>query len=60
MVKKAKTDFSRLTPEQSAFVVAKVRSLGSVEAVNQFYNTDSLVDKFARLVARMQFLGAKK
>ena len=59
-MKKSKTDYSRLTQQQSAFICAKVAELGSVEAVKKHYPLRALVDNFARLVARMQFKGGKK
>ena len=39
--------YSRLSPDQKAFVKAKVKELGSMEEVKLHYNKGTLVDRFA-------------
>jgi hypothetical protein len=49
--KKPKIRLDKLDASQVAFIHAKVQSLGSVEAVESFYDRDCAVDVFARMVA---------
>ena len=52
-MKKQKTiDFSRLLPEQINFIKNKIEELGSLEAVQAFYNKHCTVDLFARKIAK--------
>jgi len=42
----------RLSPEQKAFIKAKVKELGSMKVVRNHYNLKTLVDRFARSEAK--------
>ena len=44
-----------LAKDQKEFVTNKVKELGSFEAVNQLYHTDSPVDKWANALAMKLF-----
>lgn len=53
--KKHKIDVNRLSAGQVQFIMGKVIELGSVAAVNRFYNKGDTVGHFARQVARSIF-----
>ena len=48
-------DFSRLDQDAVNFIDAKVRSLGSKEAVAAHYKANDTVSEFARTLARVYF-----
>ena len=51
-------DFSRLDQDAVNFIDAKVRSLGSKEAVAAHYKANDTVSEYARTLARYYFPGA--
>ncbi|MDK2956544.1 MAG: hypothetical protein PWQ57_2040 [Desulfovibrionales bacterium] len=52
-------DFAGVSDKQRKFVQSVVKNLGSVEAVQKKYKTDSAVDRYARWLAGKEFGGAQ-
>lgn len=48
-----------LAKDQKIFIEKKVKSLGSIETVEQFYRRDDLVTAYARSFAKKIFGGGK-
>jgi hypothetical protein len=44
--------YSKLSSDQKTFIKARVKDLGSMEAVQRIYNLQTLVDRFARSEAK--------
>ena len=49
-------NFGRLSEGQKAYIEAKVKQLGSLEAVKKFYHKPCLVSRYALSVAKKEEL----
>jgi len=55
-----KTKKGVLDADQKKFINSKVKELGTIEAVEKFYNRDDTVTEFARDVAKKLYASKKK
>ena len=45
----------KLLPEQIVFIESRVKELGNIERVSNFYNSDSLVCQYAKTFAEQYY-----
>ena len=51
--------YNKLGSSQKAFIEAKVKELGNLEAVNAHYNKKALVDRYAISIAKKVYKNEK-